>query len=93
MSDPVGSAMLTLDGPVIHYRFATRSSDYILCATCAVYVGAVVEIDGRAYATLNLNAFDDPHAELVAPPVSYDGEGAAAKADRRRSKWTPVRLV
>lgn len=93
MSDPDGSATLTLSGPVIRYRFATKSSDYILCATCGVYVGALAEIDGRAYVTLNLNAFDDPHANLAATPVSYGGEGAAMKADRRRSRWTPVRLV
>lgn len=93
VSDPEGSATLALGGPVIRYRFATKSSDYILCATCGVYLGAVAEIDGATYATLNLNAFDDPRLDLVAEPVSYDGEDAAAKGERRRAKWTPARLA
>lgn len=93
VSDPDGAATLTLAGPVLRYRFATKSSDYILCAVCGVYVGALAEIDGQAYATLNLNAFDDPRLDLEATPVSYDGEDAAAKGDRRRARWTPARIV
>ncbi len=93
VSDPDGSATLTLGGPVIRYRFATKSSDYVLCATCGVYVGAVADIEGATYATLNLNAFDDPRLDLDAAPVSYEGESAAAKQDRRRARWTPVRLA
>ncbi|HYI63294.1 MAG TPA: hypothetical protein VEW71_00260 [Allosphingosinicella sp.] len=93
VSDLDGSATLTLGGPVIRYRFATQSSDYILCAVCGVYVGALAEIDGHAYATLNLNAFNDPWLDLEATPVSYDGEDAAAKGNRRRARWTPVRCV
>lgn len=85
--------MLTLGGPVIRYRFATKTTDYILCATCGIYMGAVAEIDGRTYATLNLNAFDDPRPDLAAEPFSYDGESARAKAERRRAAWTPLRLA
>lgn len=90
VSDPDGLATLTVGGPVIRYRFASKSSDYLLCATCGVYLGAVAEIDGATFATLNLNAFEDPRLHLEAAPVSYAGETAAAKADRRRARWTPV---
>ena len=41
--------------------------------------GAAAEVDGRVYATLNLNAFDDPRPELAATPVSYEGESAGRK--------------
>lgn len=85
--------MLTLDGAAIRYRFASKAADYVLCGGCGVYIGAVAAIDGGRYATLNLNAFDDPRPDLEATPVSYDGEGAAAKAGRRRERWTPVRLA
>ena len=47
----------------------------------------------RTYATLNLNAFDDPRLDLEGAPVSYEGEGAAAKAERRRQRWTPARFA
>ena len=92
VSDPDGSAALTLNGAAIRYRFASKAADYILCGKCGVYLGAVAEIGGRPYATLNLNAFEDPRLDLEAAPVSYDGESAAAKGDRRRARWTPARF-
>ena len=51
------------------------------------------EIGGRLYATLNLNAFDEPQPGLAAEPFSYEGESAEAKAERRRAAWTPLRLA
>ncbi len=92
ISDPDGSAVLVLDGEAIRYRFASKAADYILCRKCGVYLGAVSQIGGGTYATLNLNAFDDPRLDLAAEPVSYDGESAAAKGDRRRARWTPARF-
>ncbi len=92
VTDPDGSAVLDLGGGVIRYRFGTGTTDFLICARCGVYVGASAELDGRLYATLNLNAFDDPRPDLEAAPVSYDGEDAAAKGDRRRARWTPARL-
>ena len=92
VSDPDGSAILELAGDAIRYRFASKAADYLLCGTCGVYLGAVADIDGRTFATLNLNAFDDPRPDLVAAPVSYEGESAEAKALRRRARWTPARI-
>ncbi|HWT11833.1 MAG TPA: hypothetical protein VN231_03690 [Allosphingosinicella sp.] len=91
VSDPAGSAKLELGDQALRYRFAARAADYILCGCCGIYVGAVVEIGGRAYATLNLNAFDDPRPDIEAVAISYDGESPAAKAERRLKRWTPVR--
>lgn len=92
VTDPAGSAMLALAEETIRYRFGTRTSDYLICGRCGVYVGAIADLGGAVYATLNLNAFDDPRLDLVAVPVSYDGEGAAEKAERRRANWTPAKL-
>jgi hypothetical protein len=93
VSDPDGSAVLTLGGEVIRYQFGTRTTEFLLCGTCGIYLGASASIDGRLYATLNLNAFDDPHLDLQAAPVSYEGEQAGSKADRRRARWTPARIA
>lgn len=93
VSDPDGEAVLTLGGPAIRYRFATKTTDYILCACCGVYVAATAEIGRRLYATLNLNAFDDPRPDLAAEPFCYDGESAEAKAERRLARWTPLRYA
>lgn len=93
VSDPAGSAMLTLGGEVMRYRFASKAADYVLCATCGVYAGAVTRIEGRTLATLNLNVFDDPRPDFEAVAVSYDGEGVEAKAERRLARWTPLRFT
>ena len=93
VSDPNGSAVLSLGSETIRYRFGTGTTDFLICGRCGVYVGALAELDGRLYATLNLNAFDDPRLELAAAPVSYEGESAEAKAERRRTRWTPARLA
>ena len=93
VSDPEGSAQLTLGPETRRYRFGTGTTDFLFCGTCGVYVGAVAEVDGRTYATLNLNAFDDSRLDLKATPVSYEGETAEEKAERRRRKWTPARLA
>ena len=92
VTDPAGAAALSLSPETIRYRFGTGTSDYLVCGRCGVYVGAVAELEGALYATLNLNAFDEPRLDLVAAPVSYDGEDAAAKAERRRARWTPAKL-
>jgi hypothetical protein len=92
VSDPAGSARLTLGPAIIRYQFATRSADYLLCGRCGVYLGALAEIGGALYVTLNLNAFDDPRLDIEPAPVRYDGETAEAKAERRRLRWTPARL-
>lgn len=92
VSDPEGSAVLTLGPEAIRYRFGSKTTDFLICGRCGVYVGAAAELGGQLYVTLNLNAFDDPRPDLPGAPVSYDGEDAADKADRRREKWTPARL-
>ncbi|HEV2815826.1 MAG TPA: hypothetical protein VGW40_01185 [Allosphingosinicella sp.] len=92
VTDPAGMATLALAAETNRYRFGTGTSDYLICGRCGVYVGATAALEGTLYATLNLNAFDDPRLDLVAAPVSYDGEDAAAKAERRRANWTPAKL-
>jgi len=92
VTDPKGLADVMLGSEAIRYRFGTGTSDFLLCGRCGVYAGAAARLDGRWYATLNLNAFDEPRLELAAVPVSYDGEGAEAKAARRQRNWTPARI-
>ena len=93
VSDPDGAAELTLGPEIRRYRFGTATTDFLFCGCCGVYVGALAEVGGALLATLNLNAFDEPRLDLTATPVSYDGETAQAKADRRRRNWTPARLA
>ena len=93
VSDPAGAASLSLGEKAMRYRCGTGTTDFLICGRCGVYVAALAQIDGAAFATLNLNAFDGPRLDLQAVPVSYDCETAAAKADRRRRSWTPARVT
>ena len=91
VSDAEGSLELTVlrSQDMTRLRFATRTADFLICRTCGVYVAAVlVGPDPRA--TLNVNALDVPDPR-EARPVSYDGESAAERRERRRVRWTPLR--
>jgi hypothetical protein len=90
VSDPDGKAILSFSEEPILYRFGAATADFILCRRCGAYVGATMGQEGEAFATLNLNAFDDPHPELDAVPVRYNGESAEARLARRRERWTPL---
>src|SRR5918997_5262358 len=60
-TDPQGSVRFTVRdrAKLNRYRFGLRTADFLICAECGAYVGAVISEDGRAYATLNVNVFDE----------------------------------
>jgi hypothetical protein len=65
-----GALRVTLESP--QHQRSGGSGDHVLCGRCGVYMGAMIEADGRRLATLNLNAFDDPlpdFAGVPAPPA------------------------
>jgi hypothetical protein len=82
------------DRLLVRYRFGLATCDYFVCASCGVYVAAVLAADERAWATLNINTLepiaDDEFAE--AKPVHYDLEDRAARIARRMARWTPTEL-
>ena len=56
MGDPAGSVEFRgADKDITRYRFGLGITDYLLCARCGAYVGAVMEDEGRLIATLNVN--------------------------------------
>ncbi len=93
VTDPAGALELRLRDPreVSRYRFGLRTSDFLVCRTCGVFVAAVCTIDGGTYGTLNANVLDERGAFTRAPaPVRYEAEDAAARIARRRRAWTPA---
>jgi hypothetical protein len=93
VTDPAGSATLEIAADTRRYRFGAGVTDFLICGTCGVYVGAVSKVESRSYVTLNLNAFDDPCPDLAATPVSYEGEARDDRLGRRAARWTPVRVT
>ncbi len=95
-SDPAGSVDLYASDTdaLLRYRFGLKTADFLVCARCGIYVGAVIDSPAGVFATLNLNSLKTPVRELrESAPVSYDAEGREDRIVRRQLKWTPVATV
>lgn len=94
VSDPAGRLRFEVadESLLSRYRFGLATADFLVCARCGAYAGALM-IDGsdsRGIANARLLARSLPHA---AQPVSYEGETAAARIERRRQKWTRAEIT
>jgi hypothetical protein len=76
---------------VENYRFGTRTSDFLICRRCGVFVAAVQEMTGGTRAVVNANCLDD-RAQFTAEPVMHEfqDETTEARAARRAANWMPA---
>lgn len=72
------------------YRFGRQTADFLVCRTCGTYIAAMLTTPRGRFATVNINALRDPVAVGSAKPISYDGESAEQRQERREQRWTPV---
>ena len=72
------------------YRFGTKTTDFLICKGCGVYLAAALTSTRGQFATLNVNAIQSLPDLAEAAPVSYDGESADQRKARREQRWTPV---
>lgn len=93
--DPAGSLEVRADpGTLSRYRFGLGITDYLLCATCGTYVGAVMPDDAGDIGIVNVNALDIRDAFDAAPPLhDYDGEDEARRRARRRKFWMKTTVI
>lgn len=91
-SDPVGRAEINIrDAEQLQrYRFATRSTDFLICRTCGAYAGAVICDNGDSWVTLNLRLTG---REFPEQPVRYGREDRGTRRARRRLLWTPMDMI
>ncbi len=73
------------------YRFGGRTSDFLICRECGVYVGVQMSTDNGRFGVLNVRSLRPlitslPAAELM----DYGAETAAARRLRREVRWTPL---
>src|SRR5207244_4509780 len=90
--DPQGQVRIRVEdeGLLGRYRWNLRTAEFLVCARCGCYVGAVTSPD-RALATVNLNVLDEAARFSQPPqPVSYDGEPSEQRRRRREAGWTPA---
>jgi len=89
-SCPTGSLRITIRQPglVSRYSFGTRTAEFQVCSSCGVVPVVTSRIDGRLYAVVSVNAFQniDP-ALLKRAAATYDGESESARLARRKLNW------
>jgi len=92
-SDPHGTMRIDVRNreKLVRYRFGLKTADFLLCANCGAYIGALLPDDGRGWFTVNVNTFrESPRLDFPLQPIVYDNEDSGGRADRRKAKWTPV---
>jgi len=95
MGDPSGSVEFrSASGALSLYRFGLGITDYLLCARCGAYVGAVMPGESGAIGIVNVNSLDIRDTFDAAPPLHhYDGEDEARRRSRRRKFWMPATVI
>lgn len=92
-SDPNGAMrILVRDAAKLNrYRFGLKTADFLVCRDCGVYIGALLEDEGEAWFTVNVNSFaEKPTPDFPAVPQDFDSEDTHTRIARRKAKWTPV---
>ena len=89
-SNPRATLAVVVRDParVSRYAFGTRTATFHVCATCGSVPMVTSEIDGRLYAVVNVNVFEnvDP-AQLQRASADFEGEGVDARLTRRQRNW------
>lgn len=91
-SCPAGSLRVVVRDParVSPYGFGTRTAEFHVCAACGVVPVVTSRIDGKLYAVVSVNAFDDVEPSLLRhSPATFDGESEEARLARRVRNWIP----
>ena len=69
------------------YRFASMSTDFLVCTRCGIPTLVLDEIGGTTYALLKLNTLDSPPVVPDAPSISMEGENVEVRKKRRQVTW------
>lgn len=87
---PTAALKVTIQDATHHarYAFETRTAQFHICTRCGVVPLVTSSIDGRLYAAVNSNTFEDFDRSRLRPAAaSFDGESAAARLARRARNW------
>ena len=89
-SNPRGALKIALKDPALvsRYAFGTRTAQFHVCARCGIVPVVTSRIDGREYAVVSVNAFEDiDPARIRRTSISFDGEGTDSRLERRKRSW------
>ena len=89
-SCPTGSLAVSVKSPtqVSVYSFGTKTAEFHVCSACGIVPVVTSTIEGKVYAVVSVNAFDNVQPELLRRgSVSFDGEGTGDRLARRQRNW------
>ena len=87
---PTDSLRISIEEPerVSKYAFGTGTARFDICGCCGVVPVVTSETDGRLYAVVNVNTFNDVPRSLLRPaPVSFEDEDLESRLARRTRNW------
>ena len=91
-SHPEGQFQLQITDPIQakRYQFGTMTADIHVCTNCGIPPIATCTMDGRDYAVLNFNTFEEIDRSMFNQyPTNFDGETVGDRQARRQRNWTP----
>lgn len=92
--DAALSALIQRPASVSQYRFATGSAGFYVCSRCGGMPFVTSEIEGRLYAVVNVNSFEEADRfELKRKVTNFEREGVGSRLERRRRTWIPRVIV
>ena len=85
-----GSLKVTVGDPsfVSKYSFGTKTAQFHICSKCGIVPVVTSQIEGRTYAVVNVNAFEDVAPSLLKrAAASFEAEDETARLSRRKRNW------
>jgi len=89
-SCPSGSLTVHVKDPehVSAYAFGTKTAEFHVCSVCGIVPVVTSTVDGRVYAVVSVNAFENVAPSLLQrASASFDGEGREDRLARRQRNW------
>ena len=89
-SNPRGALKINVEDPklVSTYAFGTKTAEFHVCARCGIVPVVTSRIDGRVYAVVSVNAFENVEPSLIRRvAMHFEGEDTGSRLTRRKKNW------
>lgn len=89
-ANPAASLRINIQDParISMYAFGTEVARFHICTTCGVVPVVTSEIDGKRYAVVNVNTFENVDLSLLRhASANFDGETEEKRLARQKRNW------
>lgn len=89
-SNPSAALRVAIAEPALHgtYLFGTSTAEFHVCRRCGVVPVVTSVIDGRLFAVVNVNTFQNVDASMLRrSAVSFGAEETSSRLARRARGW------